>query len=182
MCFYRRVLACSGEGHMTLSEAKLWLVARHSIFLIQWALEKVPCSRPFCFLMRDRWLALDGLKSSLQDTNLKITRYSLGLKDAVLPKLRGIKVEPVSSTYFLNRRADSGESISRRKAFWARCWMPLTMVLHLVGGSSKAVFKSSRLLRTLLTLMQRIVRSARDLCWVIVASDRSYGIRTIRVA
>jgi len=71
--------------------------------------------------MRDRWSASDESKSSLQGTNLKITRYSLGLKDAVLPKLRGIKVELVSSTYFLNRRANLGKSMSRRKAFWARC-------------------------------------------------------------
>jgi len=87
---------------MTLSEAKLWLVAWHSMILIQWALEIVPHSSPFCFSMRDRWLASDGSKSSLQSTNLKITEYSLGLKDAVLPKLRGIKVEPVLSAYFLN--------------------------------------------------------------------------------
>ena len=87
---------------MTLSEAKLWLVARHSMLLIQWALEIVPCSSPFCFSTRDRWSASDGSKSSLQGTNLKITGYSFYLKDVVLLKLRGIKVEPVSSAYFLN--------------------------------------------------------------------------------
>lgn len=105
-----------------------------------------------------------GSKLSLHGTNLKTTGYSLGLKNMDLLKLRGMNIEPAMRAYFLNCRADSGDSMSSKKALWSRCWMLLMMVLHLAGGFLRSNSMSSRFLRALLILIHRLERSAGDWC------------------